>query len=435
MPTTPNYAWPYPVVGADLDTWGNILNATGNLIDAEMFKKANSANPVFTGVVTAPEFRGNPSVILRPTVDGPGAVQLQNAASVAIVSIDTTTQTVFTRSTLLVGKTTDDLVNRLQVEGKTAVVDASTDNTPAINIVKPNGGQARVNLSALAGNAVVIDFLEGSQKWIAGTGMVTTSPPSWDVQDFTGIHFPISCTASSSGIKQVTLKDRVLIGADTGLFGALSVSGSQTVVDSGAAIACVARFSGGGSYHNAIILDTTGAANASGYRRGMYWGSGYDDFSLARFPNSGAGPAIHDLFVSPLGRVAIGTTTPAFHLEVYGAGFAQPDYFSPSNNIGNSVAIFESAASGHTGGACVFGVVNLALAAIKTGLITGAGYGQGYLSFYTRSATGNEHLTEAVQITTNQQMKMTYLQAANPGAGSKQFWYDPADGNTVKFAA
>jgi hypothetical protein len=27
------------------------------------------------------------------------------------------------------------------------------------------------------------------------------------------------------------------------------------------------------------------------------------------------------------------------------------------------------------------------------------------------------------------------LRATNPGAGSKQFWYDPADGNRVKFAA
>jgi hypothetical protein len=27
------------------------------------------------------------------------------------------------------------------------------------------------------------------------------------------------------------------------------------------------------------------------------------------------------------------------------------------------------------------------------------------------------------------------LPAANPGAGTKQLWYDPADGNRVKFAA
>lgn len=31
-------------------------------------------------------------------------------------------------------------------------------------------------------------------------------------------------------------------------------------------------------------------------------------------------------------------------------------------------------------------------------------------------------------------LKMTNLPSANPGAGTKQFWYDPADSNRVKFA-
>jgi len=52
MPNTANYVWNMPTVGADLDTWGDELNATTILIDAEMFKKANLVAPTFTGPVT-----------------------------------------------------------------------------------------------------------------------------------------------------------------------------------------------------------------------------------------------------------------------------------------------------------------------------------------------------------------------------------------------
>jgi hypothetical protein len=42
---------------------------------------------------------------------------------------------------------------------------------------------------------------------------------------------------------------------------------------------------------------------------------------------------------------------------------------------------------------------------------------------------------EVMRITASGGIALPFLPASNPGAGTKLLWYDPADGNTVKFAA
>jgi hypothetical protein len=154
MPNTPNYGWNMPTVGSDFETWADELNALFVLQDAEIFLKANKANPVFTGTVTvtggvtvsgqvsansatitgnvnagsistpgnltvggsatitgtlgvtgtlsfgaaaasasvtSPVFIGTPSAILRPTVDSATAIQFQNGAGTIAAFIDTQT--------------------------------------------------------------------------------------------------------------------------------------------------------------------------------------------------------------------------------------------------------------------------------------------------------------------------------------------------------
>lgn len=51
-----------------------------------------------------------------------------------------------------------------------------------------------------------------------------------------------------------------------------------------------------------------------------------------------------------------------------------------------------------------------------------------------RFTTGSGGATEVMRIDTNGRIYIYALPGSNPGAGSKQLWYDPADGNRVKFA-
>lgn len=59
----------------------------------------------------------------------------------------------------------------------------------------------------------------------------------------------------------------------------------------------------------------------------------------------------------------------------------------------------------------------------------------GYIGFgseYTNFVFGG---SEAMKLEPAGVIRLPLLPSANPGAGTKQLWYDPADGNRVKFAA
>jgi hypothetical protein len=60
---------------------------------------------------------------------------------------------------------------------------------------------------------------------------------------------------------------------------------------------------------------------------------------------------------------------------------------------------------------------------------TGSGIGAGNFTIYDNGAGAARF-----QIGPAGQIALYALPAANPGAGTKQLWYDPADGNRVKFA-
>lgn len=62
------------------------------------------------------------------------------------------------------------------------------------------------------------------------------------------------------------------------------------------------------------------------------------------------------------------------------------------------------------------------------------GGGEGGFIFYAQTGGGDGSMNECFRIDGNGQCFMKRLRSTNPGAGSKQIWYDPADGNRVKFA-
>jgi hypothetical protein len=49
--------------------------------------------------------------------------------------------------------------------------------------------------------------------------------------------------------------------------------------------------------------------------------------------------------------------------------------------------------------------------------------------------TVNNSITCSGKLVVANTIQVNTLWSTNPGAGSKQFWYDPADGNRVKYAA
>lgn len=412
MPNTPNYTWNMPTVGADLDTWGDELNATTILIDAEMFKKADKNNPVFTGVVTAPAFVGNPSAILRPTVDSPSGVTLQNAAGNGIFSLNT-------------------LSNAITHAGAVTLFDTHTDNAPILIANKTVGGQARFALQAVANSAALIEYHYGAQEWLAGAGVAEAAMGSFDIQDTTGSYSAIRCRPASFR-KQVEIKDRLVIGAETvGVLGALSVQGYTGLADSAANTQTVARFSAAGN--GAILFDTINTTNPSGFRRGFYSAYNSDEFGISRYPNNGAGPAVHDVYVNSTGRVGVGTGNPGFHLHVAGPGTATDGTYTPSANLGSTLYISDSAGAGLSGGAIAFGAGGNPMCAIRSVFTDGTSFGAGSLSFYVRTNTAAEVLTAVMTLLKDGRLVLPLLPSVNPGAGTKVMWCDTADGNRVKF--
>ena len=62
-----------------------------------------------------------------------------------------------------------------------------------------------------------------------------------------------------------------------------------------------------------------------------------------------------------------------------------------------------------------------------------SGVGSRYDGYSHRFDVGSSR-TEGFTVTDLGRVKMPLLPSSNPGAGSKQLWYDPADGNRVKYA-
>ena len=122
----------------------------------------------------------------------------------------------------------------------------------------------------------------------------------------------------------------VLVGASSSTLGKFVTSGSQGFAYQGANIVACARFQTGAN--NAILFDTIGVTNASGYRRGIYWGYGIDDFNISRFTNDGTTGFITDLHVSSAGNVGIGTSSPSSS-----TGFARN--LTVSDGTSSSVAV------------------------------------------------------------------------------------------------
>lgn len=91
-----------------------------------------------------------------------------------------------------------------------------------------------------------------------------------------------------------------------------------------------------------------------------------------------------------------------------------------------------------------FGIVvggGVSTTGYEIGRQSSGGAAIGFLRFHGRQpgfggfAFSNASNGQIVLILNNGGIVLNFLPAANPGAGSKQLWYDPADGNRVKFAA
>jgi len=116
-------------------------------------------------------------------------------------------------------------------------------------------------------------------------------------------------TASQSEKVRIDTSGNTFVGTASSTIGKFVVSGAQGFANQGSNIACAMRVQTGSN--NAILLDTIGVTNASGYRRGIYWGYGGDDFGLYRFTNDGTTGFVTDFYLSTSGRLALGTSTVA----------------------------------------------------------------------------------------------------------------------------
>ena len=62
------------------------------------------------------------------------------------------------------------------------------------------------------------------------------------------------------------------------------------------------------------------------------------------------------------------------------------------------------------------------------------GGGEAGIAFYAQTAGGDGYGNPMMRMDGNGHVLVYNLRSTNPGGGSKQLWYDPADGNRVKFA-
>lgn len=349
--------------GADSTTAFRFQNTAGTDV---LTIGTTGGTVVISGGVQTPAITGNTNLALRPSVDGATAIQFQQAGGTVIGYIDTTANRYF------------------QWNGRMFIADNIVDNNPALSVSKPAGGQARILLSAVADTAAYVDYRYGAQVWFAGPGIVQAANGSFDILDQTASYIPIRCHAAAEK-KQITMTDWVSIGAeDGGVFGALTVNGARTMVDTVSGTTTVARFTG--TSQSAIIFDTRNALNPSGYRRGIYWSFQGDDFAISRFANNGAAAAKHDFYINTSGNVGIGTTSIAAPLHVHRA--IDGVILGLTNDNGNGmVQSTTTIAMGRS--------VNQAFSHITTVQTFGGTYGEGSLVFATR---GSDVMTEHMRL-------------------------------------
>jgi|SRR5215471_7752798 len=178
-----------------------------------------------------------------------------------------------------------------------------------------------------------------------------------------------------------------------------------------------------GTTNPAWTLDVTGDINASGSLRL----NGAALSTAGNFWAAGSGGAIY----YNGGNVGIGTTNPQVLLDLPG--------YSPSNS------------------AVRFGTMEFQTLTLNNGwwadnvfyngsvyIYRNTGYGSvlthanGNFYFSTApsgTAAGTATITEQFRIGPSGLIKILNLPSVNPGAGTKQLWYDPADSNRIKYAA
>ena len=101
MPTTLNFSWETPTVGASTDTWGSIINTAFNAVDADLkiIQDSIPANLVlstggtFTGGIIAPTFTGN--LVGDASGNAGTATALKTARSVSLNGPVTATGVLF----------------------------------------------------------------------------------------------------------------------------------------------------------------------------------------------------------------------------------------------------------------------------------------------------------------------------------------------------
>lgn len=150
---------------------------------------------------------------------------------------------------------------------------------------------------------------------------------------------------------------------------------------------------------------------------GVYWGfqlSGVSKGYIGYTPLGSGGIAVLDssgstarILIDASGHVGIATATPGYTLDVNGTIRTTASDSPPASGAG-----IEMYYSG----------------------------GVGYVFPYDRGASAGKDLVlgaagGGLRVTASGGLALTSLPSSNPGAGTKQFWYDPSDSNRVKFAS
>lgn len=131
----------------------------------------------------------------------------------------------------------------------------------------------------------------------------------------------------------------------------------------------------------------------------------------------------HGIVIEDLGVSASAIT--ALHANVGGPDSYTAAFFDRTyNDVGDTIdLVFGANGNGVNSGNRA---ARLSVQAISAGVMGFVLHAQ---------AGGDGYSNEIAMFAGNGSVKFAGLPSSNPGAGTKQLWYDPADGNRVKFAA
>ena len=184
-----------------------------------------------------------------------------------------------------------------------------------------------------------------------------------------------------------------------------------------------------GTGSNGFILDNSdnnSTSTGSWFRVSMGASTGNTYVSLQQFISGGSAPGM--LALNPLGgNVGIGTTNPTSRLAVETSGVTQ----ALASFINNTAATNGNTTRLRLGPHSGFSV-SPELSPYIEGIVDVAGTGSSGIAIGTFSGGG---LAERLRLTGSGGIALPTLPSTNPGAGTKQLWYDPADGNRIKYAA